>query len=146
MWQTISKELKLGNIWEGGQIVDNLQKWIRIKDNWKEIHCFICWEVWKHKNLVIFEDFPINQVRVYNSILQDLGEKKITQVSKLRRIYRPPIRGWYLAVGFFDGASQEKGSKFGAGALLKCLVLGTYRLKMNYGRGTNTRGELLALL
>ena len=78
IWETISKELKLGNIWEGGQIVDNLQKWIRIKDNWKEIHCFICWEVWKHKNLVIFEDFPINQVRVYNSILQDLGEKKIT--------------------------------------------------------------------
>jgi ribonuclease HI len=49
-------------------------------------------------------------------------------------------------VGFFDGASQEKGSKCGAGALLKCPVLGTYRLKMNCGRGTNTRGELLALL
>jgi len=76
--QTISKELKLGNISEGGQVVDNLQKWIRIKDNWKEIHFFIYWEVSKHKNLVLFEDFPINQVRVCNSILQDLGEKKIT--------------------------------------------------------------------
>jgi hypothetical protein len=29
---------------------------------------------------------------------------------------------------------------------LKCPVLGTYTLKMNYGRWTNTRGELLALL
>jgi hypothetical protein len=41
---------------------------------------------------------------------------------------------WYLAVGFFDGESQEKGSKCGARALLKCPVLGTYTLKMNYGR------------
>jgi hypothetical protein len=48
-------------------------------------------------------------------------------------------------VGFFDGVSQDKGAKCGAGALLKCPVLGTFRFKMNCGRGTNTRGELLAL-
>jgi ribonuclease HI len=48
-------------------------------------------------------------------------------------------------VGFFDGASQDRGDKCGAGAVLKCPVLGTYIIKMNCGSGTNTRAELLAL-
>jgi ribonuclease HI len=46
---------------------------------------------------------------------------------------------------FFYGASQDKGFKCGVGSLLKCQVLCSFRLKMNCGRGTNTRGELLAL-
>jgi ribonuclease HI len=50
-----------------------------------------------------------------------------------------------LAVGFFDGASQERGETCGAGAVLKCPVLGTFRIKMNCGSGTNTKAELLAL-
>jgi len=82
---------------------------------------------------------------VCNCILQDLGELKVSQVTKLRRIDRPPILEWDLAVGFFDGASQDKGTKCGVGALLKFPMLGTFRLKMNCDRGTNTRGELLAL-
>jgi ribonuclease HI len=48
-------------------------------------------------------------------------------------------------VGFFDGASQDRGNKCGFGALLKCPVLGTLKFNMNCGRGTNTMGELLAL-
>jgi ribonuclease HI len=52
---------------------------------------------------------------------------------------------WDLAVGFFDGASQERGEICGAGAVLKCPVLGTFRIKMNCGSGSNTKAELLAL-
>jgi ribonuclease HI len=48
-------------------------------------------------------------------------------------------------VGFFDGASQDRGEKCGARAVLKCRVLGTYIIKMNCRSGTNTRVELLAL-
>lgn len=84
-------------------------------------------------------------VRVCNKILQGLGELKIAQPNNHDRIDRPPIIDWDLAVGFFDGASQDRGNKCGFGALLKCPFLGTLRFKMNCGRGTNTRGELLAL-
>jgi ribonuclease HI len=52
---------------------------------------------------------------------------------------------WDLAVGFFDGASRYMGKKCGAGAVLKCPTLGTYRIKMRCGSGTNTKGEILAL-
>jgi hypothetical protein len=34
------------------------------------------------------------------------------------------------------------GKKCGAGAVLKCPTLGTYRIKMRCGSGTNTKGEL----
>jgi ribonuclease HI len=48
-------------------------------------------------------------------------------------------------VGFFDGASQDRGDKCGAGDVLKCPKLGTFIIKMNCDSGTNTRVELLAL-
>jgi ribonuclease HI len=48
-------------------------------------------------------------------------------------------------VGFFDGASQDRGQKCGAGAVLKCLVKGTFKIMMTCGRGTNTRSELLVV-
>jgi hypothetical protein len=94
---------------------------------------------------VIFEDHPPNLVRVCSRILHALGEFKSPKDTKISRVVRPPLLDCNLAVGFFYGASQDRGAKCGAGVVLKCPVLGTYRLKMNCGRGTNTRGELLAL-
>jgi len=67
-----------------------------------------------------------------------LGEQNITQDTNHKRIDKPLNVEWERAVGFFDGASHESGTKCGAGAILKCR-LGTYRLKMNCGKGTNTR-------
>lgn len=57
----------------------------------------------------------------------------------------PPILDWDLAVGFFDGASQERGEKCGVVAVLKCIEKGTYKIMMNCGMETNTKGELLTL-
>jgi ribonuclease HI len=51
----------------------------------------------------------------------------------------------HIAVGFFYGASQDGGSRCGAGVVLKCPVLGVYSIKMNCGHGTNSQGEILAL-
>jgi hypothetical protein len=43
---------------------------------WKEIPWFICWEIWKHMNLIIFEEQNLYLARVCNIILQDLDENK----------------------------------------------------------------------
>jgi ribonuclease HI len=74
-----------------------------------------------------------------------LEKFKVVQEIKELRLDRPPILDWDLAMGFFDGASKELGKKCGTGAILKCPVLGTYRIKMNCGSGINTKGEILAL-
>jgi hypothetical protein len=147
IWYILSKELMLVNKWQGGQFENNLHNWTKRKENWNEIPCFISWEVWKHRNLLIFEDKALNLIRVCNYILQDLGEQKLTLDTSHKRIDRPPVFYWGgNVVGFFDGASQETGGmKCGAGTILKCPLLGTYKLKMNCGKGTNTKGEMLAL-
>jgi hypothetical protein len=55
IWKTITKELKLVNSWQGGIFENSLLNWTKKKENWNEMPCLICWEVWKHKNLLIFE-------------------------------------------------------------------------------------------
>jgi hypothetical protein len=108
IWQTITKELKLVNNWQGGIFENSLLNWTKRKENWNEIPCLICWEVWKHKNLLIFEGQKKNHIRVCNYILQELGEQKLTHDIFQKRMDRPPTIDWVGAVGFFDGASQGK--------------------------------------
>ena len=96
--------------------------------------------MWKHTNLITFEDSLPNLSRVYNRILQDMGETKRATSYKVCRVDMPPFLHWDLTVGFFDGASQDLGSKCGANAVLKCPTKGTFKIKMNCGKGTNTRG------
>ena len=50
-----------------------------------------------------------------------------------------------LSLGYFDGASQDGGTKCGVGAILISPLLGRFNIKWNCGFGTNTRSELLAL-
>ena len=50
-----------------------------------------------------------------------------------------------MAIGFFDGASQEGGTKCGIGAILISPLLGRYNIMWNCGIVTNMRSELLAL-
>lgn len=145
IWYNIQKQLKSGGMWEGGQISECFQNWIEKKDNIKELSSYICWEIWKQRNLAIFEDGYPNRIRVCNSIYQDLGDIKVSLAGKGRRIDRPPLIDWDMEVGFFYGVSQDRGTRCGAGAVIKCPVLGTYRLKMNCSNGTNTKGQILAL-
>jgi hypothetical protein len=74
-----------------------------------------------------------------------MGETNNHKVDKGTRIDRPLVLDWELTIGFFDGASQERGAKCGEGTIIKCPFLGKFRLKMNYRNGINTKGELLAL-
>jgi hypothetical protein len=145
IWNSILKELKLKRNWGGGLLCECYHNWFKEMEFWKEVPCFICWEIWKYMNMIIFEDQNLSLARVCNIILQDLGENKKIQKSQHHMVTRPPFLDWNLTVGFFYGASEYEGSKCGARAILKCPDLGVYCLKMNCGPGTNTRGELLAL-
>jgi len=80
-----------------------------------------------------------------NRVMQDLGEIEKVHFVQSQRIVHPPLLEGNIAVGFFYGASQNGGVRCGAGVILKCLVLGIFSIKMNYGYETNTRGKLMAL-
>lgn len=77
--------------------------------------------------------------------MQNLGEYNKTFAVHTQRVVHPPLLEGNLAIGFFDGASQNEGEKCGAGALLKCPEGGIYSIKMNCGTGRNTKGELMTL-
>ena len=72
---------------------------------WKEMSCFICWELWRHRNLIIFEDQNLSLSRVCNRKLLDLGEMEKVHIVHSQRIVRPPFLEGNLDVRFFDGAS-----------------------------------------
>jgi len=91
IWLSILKEQNINNIWEGGLLIDCFQNWSSKTNFWKEFPCYICWDIWKQRNLVMFEDLPISQIMVYNRILQDLGENKNKFSAQLDRITQPPL-------------------------------------------------------
>ena len=96
--------------------------------------------------MIIFENQNLSLLRVCNQVLQDMGEFIKVQSVQSQRLVHPPLLEGNLVIGVFDGALQNGGEKCGAGALLKCQVQDVYSIKLNCGTGTNTRGELLALL
>lgn len=73
------------------------------------------------------------------------GEMYKERVKKGMRITNPPTFKLNMPISYFDGASQDHGEKCGVGDVLKIANTIVYKLKMGCGRGTNTRGELLAI-
>jgi hypothetical protein len=79
IWNSILNEFHLQRNWGGGLLCDCYQVWIKEMEYWKELPCYICWEIWKHRNMIIFEEHNLSLARVCNKILQDLGENKKIQ-------------------------------------------------------------------
>jgi hypothetical protein len=146
VWNNILKVLKSKKKWEGGHISERFQSWIKQKEKWSNLPYYKCWKIWRQRNLIIFENHPLNVHKVINRVLLDLGEFNKTGIIQAHKVVRSLVIETNLVVGFFDGASQSGGEKCGAGAVLKCLEGDIFSIKMNCGMGTNTRGELLALL
>ena len=78
IWTSVTKDLNNHSEWGGGEMEECFKNCILKKDNKEEIPCIICWEVWKHRNLIIFENAFPSMSRVFSCILQDLGEYKPT--------------------------------------------------------------------
>ena len=123
LWMNVKK---YGNI--GGQ------------KNWREVPCFVCWEIWKHKNSILFEGQSKSVWKVISKAASSYGEFHNEKVSNQVRNPRSPILNNTMPFGFFDGASQEAGMKCGARAVLKLNESRSFHLKMGCGRVTNTRG------
>jgi hypothetical protein len=54
VWNYLLKVLKVQRIWECGQLSESFQNWNKVKENWTELPCYICWEIWRQRNLIIF--------------------------------------------------------------------------------------------
>jgi hypothetical protein len=138
VWSFVLQFLHIKKVWGIGKLSLCFQAWIKEMGAWKEVHCFICWEIWRHQNSIIFESCQLSISRVCNLVLKDLGEIEKDKFVYVQRVPRPSILESNILVGFFDGASHNGCSKCGAGAILKCPHIRVYMIKMNCGQGTNS--------
>lgn len=54
------------------------------------------------------------------------------------RVVRAPSFNHNWPIGFFDGASQDNGTRCGSSVYLNLRDFHVFKLKLNCGRGTNT--------
>ena len=145
VWNELKKVYNFDLCWN---FIDLLScfKNIMEKDNgWKEILFCFCCEIWTHRNHILFENTQKSIFKVISNICSKYKEwHKDKPQSSTRIIWRPLIDNLIL-VGYFDGSAQEDGCKCGAGATMHIDKDQFFQAKQNYGRGTNNRGELLAL-
>ena len=55
VWKEIRQILKIDKEWEGDSLIVFFDRWLRGAEGWKELPCFVLWEIWKQRNKVIFE-------------------------------------------------------------------------------------------
>ena len=110
-----------------------------------ELLVFFTWKSWLHKNHVFFGNPNISTFKVILNIWRKIrnGTRK-SQKQNSQNIWTPMIDNMIL-VWYFDGATEDDGSKCGVKAILHIEKDQYFKAMWNCGRGTNNRGELLAL-
>lgn len=115
----ILKDFNISWCWNSQALEICFKNWNRRDFVWKVLLCFICWEIWKHRKTIMFED---KEVFVWKVVLRDsstFGEYFKERDMIGRRNPSPPSFNLNLHVGFFDGASQEASGKHGVGVVLR---------------------------
>jgi hypothetical protein len=54
VWKFILNFIKSQKKWDGGELSENFQIWMKKEDKWSELPCYICWEIWRQRNHIIF--------------------------------------------------------------------------------------------
>jgi len=56
VWSLIRFDLYLTDTWGKTNLQDNLKDWLTKAREWKELPLFVCWEIWKQRNSMMFEN------------------------------------------------------------------------------------------
>jgi len=54
------------------------------------VPCFVCWEIWKHRNAILFEENIVSLWRVVHSYVSSYGEFCKKDIAQKVRITRHP--------------------------------------------------------
>lgn len=80
--------------------------WFKGVKEWRKLPCYVCWELWKHKNALLFEGKTTLVWMVVSKISRWFGELRKEKARKNMRLLRLPTLNYTMLVGSFDGASQ----------------------------------------
>jgi ribonuclease HI len=142
IWENILAHYKLVGGWSGTTVRDCFELWAKRFYSHHTLLVFICWLIWKERNLAIFETKSPSMEKV---ILLSIVEWPVIVPRKLQKTIRHSIHimPQHRIIGWFDGATQRNGEQSGAGGVIKLNDHIEYRWTLNCGGGTNTRVELM---
>lgn len=145
MWKEIKQVYSFGTDWLSFDLHACFHQWNDLVEDLKKFHVFICWEIWLHSNLIMFEGSSKFVHKVVSKIHMNFNEWHRESTHKAPRIISPPNIDNLILIGFFDGAAQENATKCLSGVVINIDQGQHIQIKWNCDRGTNTYGELLAL-
>lgn len=141
VWKLIHLSISSTDSWRGFSIQDRFLSWFTQNKSHGELACFIIWEIWKARNLYIFEDKMVTPEWGNRLASAAYFERLIPMEKPLQRcpcslsMYESREGCWDQ----FDGASQSNASLCGAGAAIFWNQSEKFLLWMNCGVGNNTK-------
>lgn len=109
LWQVASRNCNIAPRWSSSSMSLCFKDWIKNVKSWCELPCFICWELWKHRNKILFEDKPKNAVKVGLLALSAYKELFKGGKSKERVVLSLFFNHlWVWPIGMFDGVPLRK--------------------------------------
>lgn len=118
-------------------------EWKKEYKEYKTLHFYVFWAIWRSINALIFENIPLDTIRMCVNIGAYFNEIGLAvNRRKQRSIQQLENQNIYL-VGFFDGAANS--SKCGGGAYIVLELGQYYYFYWNNGFGTDSQVEIIAL-
>lgn len=117
--------------------------WATKGDGMKALPYYACWEIWCHRNNLLFNEGCLDIYRMYSNILVWLHSNPVPDkvCRDLSTRIRPPCI--QLPAIFFDGAQQD--GVCGCGAWIQTEGDERYHIIWNGSPGTNNKAEVMAL-
>ena len=145
MWQEIWSIFNIAQPSDSNSLIGCFGNWMRGEKDWIELPCFVFWEIWLHKNKVLFESVDYSIGKVVNRSISAFKEFHLG--IKAHRIWDdgPPIVSSFEVSVFFDGSLQGRGVYCGNGGTIRVGNSLCFDLKIGGGSGSNNRVELLDL-
>lgn len=100
--------LNITRNWHFESLVSSFSSWRVVVPHFKTLHCFVLWNIWLHKNKIIFETGVPDSQRVTWATNGSFKEWHGSPKPPLKcRQLLPQVFSSEAPIGYFDGASQE---------------------------------------
>lgn len=143
IWNLCCSELNLQLVWDGLDFGTGMLNWVRNYNKPLFLPIFISWIIWFTRNEVIFQNLKPDAVQCVKSVCyllqnypeEEHGKKVVSEGTFSFAVSQPVL--------FFDGAAQD--GLCATGRVIYINDHHHFSLRLNGGRGTNMKAEILAL-
>ena len=140
LWEELRNIIWFPLIWGSLNVINNFDSQRRGAKRWLELPCFICLDIWKQRNVILFENKGYFFWKVVTRVKSLFSFYVKEEKQSTRRIPQPPSFNFLRPSRFFNGSSQERDWIYGVGSVLLVDEEKHYKMIIGCGKGSNTRG------